>query len=271
MIPSPATQGLVKWMTYLLATLTVIACGFGLWHNDIYQDGPWANAQWLGQDAVTLVLATPLLLWSFHRMKGPSAWKWALVFAGVLFYFVYSYAFYLFAAKLTWLYLLQVPIFSLALMTLSVMLGHIFSDDHPLRGPTSRQRGLIAAYLLLIAAMVAGLWLADIAGHLWVPGHRSDTPDGSAPLIIYSLDLAVVIPLMVASAIGLLRRQGWGWRLTGLMLVKTSTLGYSLMAMALSMYLQALHPDTFLIGLWSVIGMIGTGLTIWFLALLRPA
>ena len=37
------------------------------------------------------------------------------------------------------------------------------------------------------------------------------------------------------------------------------------MAMGISMYIQKLNPDTFLIVLWCVLGIIGTILTVWFL------
>jgi hypothetical protein len=258
-------------LTYGLAGLTVVATAFGIFHNDIYQDGPWANAQWLGQDVVSLVLATPLLLWAFSRLSRPAAWRWWLVYAGVLFYFAYSYAFYLFAAQLTWLYLLHVPIFSLAVVALFLALWRVFGAEEQLVVDGPGLRVVIPVYLFLIAAMVAGLWLADIFRHLWVPGHTSDTPDGSAPLIIYSLDLALVIPLMLAAAVGYWQKRQWGIRLAGFMLVKTSTLGYSLMAMALSMYLQELSPDTFLIALWCVIGLMGTVLSIWYFRVLRRA
>lgn len=51
----------------------------------------------------------------------------------------------------------------------------------------------------------------------------------------------------------------------GIILTKTSMLGFALTAMALSMYIQDLKPDYFLIILWSVIGVVGTILTLNYL------
>jgi hypothetical protein len=113
--------------------------------------------------------------------------------------------------------------------------------------------------------MISFLWLNDIIAHLSNPEHNSDTPDGKAPLIIYSLDLAIIIPLMIVSALSLYWRSKWGYVLSGIILTKTSTLGFALMAMALSMFLKRLNPDYFLIVLWSVIGLMGTLLTILYL------
>ena len=60
--------------------------------------------------------------------------------------------------------------------------------------------------------------MTDIIQHLTDPLHQSDTPDGSAPLIIYSLDLAMAIPLMVIAAVGYAMNRQFGYKLTGVML-----------------------------------------------------
>lgn len=54
-------------LIYLMAGFTLISCAISIFNNDIYQDGDWANAQWLGQDIVTLILALPLLLVSLSK------------------------------------------------------------------------------------------------------------------------------------------------------------------------------------------------------------
>jgi hypothetical protein len=54
-------------ITYLIAGLTSVSCILSISHNNIYQDGEWANAQWLGQDIVTILIALPFLLISFIK------------------------------------------------------------------------------------------------------------------------------------------------------------------------------------------------------------
>jgi hypothetical protein len=117
--------------------------------------------------------------------------------------------------------------------------------------------------------MITVLWASDIFAHLTNPEHTSATPDGKAPLIIYSLDLAIVIPLMVASAVQLFQKNSRGLLLTGIILTKTSLLGFALMAMSLSMYVNNLNPEYFLIILWCTIGIAGTLLTWMYLRKLR--
>jgi len=249
----------------LIAVLTLVSCSISIINNGIYQDGAWANAQWLGQDMVTLLLALPFLLISLSRGVQNSNWKWTLVHSGILLYFTYTYSFYMFAAELSFLYLLQVPIFGLAVIGMVISLIEIFKHD---RVCSFKGRGLkitIIAYLLLISILIASLWIKDLVSHLADPNHLSDTPDGKAPLIIYSLDLALIIPLMLASAVLMAKNKTLGYILGGIILTKTSTLGFALMAMALSLYIQNLDPDYFLIILWSIIGVAGTILTLSYM------
>ena len=112
-------------LTYLISGLTLVSCLISISNNGIYKDGVWANAQWFGQDVVTLLVATPLLLLTQFQGIRRDLWKWNLVLGGILFYFVYTYAFYMFAAKLTFLYLFHLPIFGL-----SLAYRYHFSFDH---------------------------------------------------------------------------------------------------------------------------------------------
>jgi hypothetical protein len=248
-------------INYTLAVLTLISCLISITHNDIYRDGDWANAQWLGQDIVSLFIALPLLLVSLEKGRRSRDPRWEMLNGGILLYFTYTYSFYVFAARLSPMYLFHVPIYGLSAIGFVLSCLQLFKgvDNYDLK--KTKLRMTIILYLVLIGLMIAFLWLSDIFAHLTDPGHRSETPNGEAPLIIYSLDLALIIPLMLASAFMLFRQSKGSHALTGIILTKTSTLGFALMAMSLSMYVQDLSPDPFLIILWSVIGCIGTLLT----------
>jgi hypothetical protein len=254
----------IRWINFLISGLTFTSCIISLTNNDIYQDGDWANAQWLGQDIVTLLIALPLLLLSTIQGFKSKNKKFFLVNIGLLLYFAYTYSFYMFAAKLSVLYLFQMPIFGLSVVGFVLSLIKIFSHKSNFYLPSKGLRITIISYLSLIALMLSFIWLADIFAHLSDPTHTSDTPNGEAPLIIYSLDLGLIIPLMLLSVFKLYKQSNSGFILIGVILTKTSTLGFALMAMSLSMYLQDLNPDYFLIILWSVIGLIGTILSIFY-------
>lgn len=266
---SEASKTSLSIFTYLIAALTLVSCIISISTNSIYQDGEWANAQWLGQDIVTITLALPLLLISlFKGIRGNNP-KWALVYCGILLYFTYTYSFFMFVANLTFLYLFHLPVYGLSMIGLVVTCIALFNQNTGYSFENRRLKGGIILYLLLISLMISFLWLNDIMAHLFNPDHLSDTPDGEAPLIIYSLDLALIIPLMIASAISIHKKLRWGYILNGIILTKTSTLGFALMAMAVSMYSQNLNPDILLIVLWCIIGVIGTMLTIFYLKELK--
>ena len=252
-------------LVFLILVLVLISGLISITNNSIYQDGEWINAQWLGQDIVSVFLAVPLLFISYIQSYRVKKWWWTMVYTGVLFYFVYTYAFYLFAAELTFLYLFHLPIFGLAAICLFWGFYDLFSNRDVMISKNIWTKRTIVAYLLLISAMLIFLWMSDIFQHLTNPEHQSSTPDGSAPLIIYSLDLAIAIPLMIIAAAGYAMNRQFGYKLTGVMLTKSTTLGFALMAMSLSMYIQKLNPEVFLIVLWCILGIIGGILTVWFL------
>jgi hypothetical protein len=84
-------------------------------------------------------------------------------------YFAYAYAFFVFAAKLTFLYMFHLPIFGLASIGLGVSLLWLFgvSQNFTIQ---SRSILLVAAgYLLLISLMLTFLWASDIISHLLYP------------------------------------------------------------------------------------------------------
>lgn len=255
----------LRIISYMIIGLVLISCGISIACNDIYQDGAWANAQWLGQDVVSLFIVAPILWLAQHRAISKQSYKWMIVLGGVLFYFVYTYAFYMFAAKLTFLYLLHLPIFGLSVFGLIILLFVVLNPNLEIINQSTRSKKITAIFFWLISLMLTFLWISDILGHLTVPDYLSTTPDGEAPLIIYSLDLAIVIPLMFIAAIGLWRGLQLGLKVTGIMLVKVSTLGFALMAMSLSMMLNELSVDIELIILWCIIGLFGTLLSIIYL------
>lgn len=252
-------------ISYLIAMLTLVSCLISITNNNIYQDGDWANAQWLGQDVVTLLLALPLLLLSTNRGIKAGNWHWQILHAGILLYYFYTYSFFMFAANLTVLYVFHLPIYGLASIGLVLDCIHLFNLKVDLVFSGRKLGSAIIVYLTFISLMVTMLWFVDIYSHLTDPTHRSGTPTGEAPLIIYSLDLGLIIPLMLTAAVLLYRQAQWAFLLTGIILVKTSTLGFALMAMGLSMYVQELNPEYYLIMLWSVIGLLGSWLTVSFL------
>lgn len=255
----------IKQLIHAIIKLAIFTCIISINDNSIYQDGEWANAQLLGQDVVTLFIAVPMLYLSYIQAINKDRWKWKMILGGILFYFVYTYAFFMFATKLTFLYLFHLPIFGLSVIGLFGVLFDLFHQDFEIRAHGRLVKGWVVGFLLLISLLLGFLWLSDIASHLAIEGYRSDTPDGEPLLIVYSLDLALVIPLMILAAIGYWQDKQYGYLLTGVMLTKVATIGFALMGMGLALYFKKLSLDTMLIGLWCFLGIVGTITTIMYL------
>ena len=86
-------------MSSLLAVLLVSSVGGLLYGGDDFYDSyPASLAGLVGQDAVTLVLGIPLLLTSMRLTRRGSKGT-LLVWAEALFYFAYSYYFYVIGAS----------------------------------------------------------------------------------------------------------------------------------------------------------------------------
>ncbi len=253
---------ILKIFSYSIGVLAIISCGISVFNNEIYQDGEWVRTQFLGQDMVTLILAAPLLFLAIHKAVIKADIFWKLIFAGVVFYFVYTYAFFVFVTELTFLYFFHLAIFSLSLFSLIIVFFQLFNFEKSFYYNNKNTKRLIVSYLSLISLMLVFLWLKDLISFFTVPGFQFDTPNGEPLLMVYTLDLGIVIPLMLTGVFGFIRKKKFGYILTGVMLVKSTILGFALMAMALSMYIQDLSPDTFLIILWSVLGVAGSILTV---------
>jgi hypothetical protein len=255
----------IEIFTYIIIVLTFLSTLVGITNNDIYLDGQWINAQWLGQDLVTLVVVLPLLWWSFKKMLRHDEVKWMLVYAGIMFYFVYTYAFFVFEAHLTVLYFFHLPIFSFSIFSFLISLKYIFDSHDSLVGVNDKLRGSIAGYLLLISGMIALIWLSQIFSFLFDPTYELDFPNDEVPMIIYSLDLAIVIPLMLMSSALLYTKKRIGYLLTGIMLVKTSLLGLALLGMSISLWIQDLSTDYFLLCIWAGVVIFGGSFSIKFI------
>lgn len=256
-------------LIWTLASLALIATLTGILRNDFYQDGEWVRAQWLGQDVVTLLLGIPLMLVAARKAIVNRQLIWELVLAGTLLYFSYIYTFYVFEASFTFLYFFHLPIFSLSLLCFFMVCHHILNARKHYAYTDSFSRFTIVFYLLLISAMLTWLWLQDLISHLTIEQFLSQTPDGEPLLTIYTLDLGILIPFSVIACLLLLRNHALGLILIGIVLTKTFLLGFALMAMSLSMYLQGLDPDVFLVMLWSFVGLAGLMLSIVYLNKLR--
>lgn len=214
-----------RWLSALIIVFALPAHLTGLLVPSIYRDPAVLLPQDLGTDVVTLGVVIPLLaLTTIALWKGAARAR--LLWLGALGYLVYAYGMYALGVRWNALFLVYVALFGLALFAL--IIGLVGTDAVELRARLAGRvpARAVAAYLVLVALMVAALWLAEelraLAGGVVPPSVvQTETPTN----IVHVFDLGVVLPAMVVAAVVLLRDRPWGYVLAGVLLVKATTIG----------------------------------------------
>ena len=255
----------------LLAALLLLASGVGLGFGSrgLYEAYPASLAAMVGQDIVTLVLGLPLLLgavWLTRRGSGAGLLLWA----GVLFYFAYSYYFFL-VGGFNALFLIYVAIVATSLYALLALLFRIDADalaaEFRERAPVRRTAVFFIVTALLFVVMWGGLSLASAL--------TGATP-GAVVHLVVAIDGAVLLPLLLWSGLKLWRREAWGYVLGGLLLTKATLTGLTLAftsTLAMS-WAGAVDPfELFLATLFGVMALVGLPLLVLYLrgSSLRPS
>ncbi len=92
-------------LSTLIAVLAAFASLGGLVLNGLYRDNAFVTTTWLGNDAITLFLAVPILVAAMTFAQRGSL-RASLVWMGALDYMLYNHAFYLFGAAFNGFFLL---------------------------------------------------------------------------------------------------------------------------------------------------------------------
>lgn len=220
------------WLSALTVVLAAAASGIGLAHPSIYRDPAVLLPQDRGTDLVTLLVMTPLLALATVASRGGSP-AGRLLWLGVLGYMAYAYGMYALGVRWNELFLVYVASFGVSLYAL--ILGFLGTDAARIREAAAGRipRRATAGYLLVVAVVVAGVWLADE-----IPALLRRTPppslvDMQTPTnIVHVFDLAIVLPAIVVAAVMLLRNRAWGYVLSGVLLVKVAAIGGWVLAMS---------------------------------------
>jgi hypothetical protein len=222
--PVTGSLALPAALSALTAALLLVTSLAGLLYGQrgLYTPDPATLPAFLGQDAMTLAVALPVLLVSVGLARRGSV-RGLLVWVGALFYVAYSYLYYPLNPEFNALYLAYLAIVSASGYGLVALLLEI---DAPAvrarfaaRTPTRALGGFMAAMGLLFAAN----WVAAILGHL-----AAGTTPSRVDLTVWPLDLIVALPALFWGGVWLWRRQPWGYVVGGLLLLKMALLGPTL-------------------------------------------
>jgi hypothetical protein len=215
---------------------TVMINGHGLYYYDTVSSA----AQMQANDLVALVLGLPLLVIStWLAFRG--SLRGRLLLTGTLGFFLYTYMSMAFLTAYNALFLVYVALFSLGLFAFILSMMTIDLETLPARFSERLPRGWIAGLLFFVGGFLLLAWL----GRIIPPLLQNLTPplENTTTLVIQAMDLGLIVPLALVSAVLLLRRSAWGYLLASVALMKGITMGIAVSTMGINMSLRGV-PDS---------------------------
>lgn len=235
---------------------TVQIRGHGLYAFDTVN----SSSQEVGQDVVSLILGIPLLVAGIALTRKGSL-RGRLLLTGALGYFLYTYGAMSFLTAFNPFYLIYVALFSLSLFGFILALSGldaVYVAEH-ISGKFPRR--LIAVYFIIIAAFLSLTWLG-----LVVPPMLSGKPpaglESAITMVIQSLDLGVIVPTALITAILLLKKRPWGYTLASVVLLKILSMGAALIAMIINQVREGVTVDPIVSVVFVIISLSGMTLAI---------
>lgn len=212
-------------ISVIVTILAVVASVGGLLIPNLYCDNDFVKSAWFTNDIITLIIAVPLLSASLFFVRKGSL-RWQLVWIGMLGYMAYNFAFYLFGAAFNPFFLIYVALFSLSGTGLILGLANLdmnkIGQQFSLKTPVK----VISIYIMLIAIMLFFVEMSMISNY-FLTGSLPETIKltGHPTSIVFALDLSIVVPVSVVTAILLWKRNTWGYVMGMIMLLKGFTYG----------------------------------------------
>jgi len=257
------------WLSVLIVVLALAATLTGLLSPSIYRDPAVLLPQNLGTDVVTLCVGVPLLGFATAAMQRGSL-RARLLWLGALGYMVYAYGMYAISVRWNQLFLVYVALFGLSFF--AVIIGLVGTDAERVRAGVAGRPAVrpVAIYLIVIAVIVAALWLAEELRALLSGTVPPSVVVFESPTnIVHVFDLGLVLPALLLAAVMLLRDRPWGYVLAGMLLVKAATIGLWVVAMIWFSARRGFATPAYT-GFFVLLAAVGAGLATWFLAGLAP-
>jgi hypothetical protein len=207
-------------LSTLIAVLAALVSIGGLLLPDVYRDNAFVKTTWLGNDAVTLFLAVPLLAASLvYSARG--SLKAQLIWMGMLDYMLYNYAFYLFGTAFNAFFLIYVALTGLSIFALIFGLVNLDADKISEQFKEKTPVKWISGYFLFVAFGLGFVYLAQsiafiVTGQLPAIVTITEHPTN----VVFALDLILLVPWLVVGALWLMKRQPWGYVIAGIINVK---------------------------------------------------
>ena len=200
----------------------------------VNETASWA-AQGVGQDVANLAFAVPLLVAGAAFVRKGSE-RARSIWIGTLIYLTYSYALYSLFVHFGPLFIVYVATLGCSAYALAGALASTDCDGLSARYIDARWPRPAAVALMTVGVSCSTLWLNDIIQAL-VHGVAPSSAQqlGFAVNPVHVLDLALVLPAMIATSVLLWRRRPLGFLLAGPLLVFSAIMGVAIIAIAFVM------------------------------------
>ena len=217
-VAPPGTSLAIRLST-ALAVVNAIAGLVSVFFPDIFRDDPAYAGNARGTFVVVLLVALPAMALAM-RAAARGSLRAGLVWLACVGYLLYNAILSSFSLRFNTLFLVYVASLSLSVASLVAVLRCVDANLLARRLSPRVPARAVAAYLVVIAAAFALLWLADIVPAI-VAGTVPDSLRGTTLItnVVEVIDLAFALPLTLAAGIWLWRGQAMGVLLSGTMLV----------------------------------------------------
>lgn len=189
-------------------------------------------AEGVGWDAVTLFFAVPAMVVATVFIARGSV-RGRLAALGILGYFAYQYLMYAVFWALGPLFVAFVLLFPLSLVGIAWIWSTIDAEALAAGSGKGFPRRSLVVFGFLAAALLLAMWIPRIA-----TGLSGDLAGagllGTPTLAVQALDLGLIVPLSLATAVLVWRRRPVGHLLAALFSVKAVTMAGAIVAMLVS-------------------------------------
>ncbi len=207
-------------LSAMVIVLAIIASAGGIFLPELYRDNPFVTSVWQSTDLMTLTVATPLFIAALILSQRGSL-RAQLIWLAMLDYFLYNYAYYVFAAAFNWFFLVYVALFVASLGALIFGLANLDVQAIARRFRARTPVKWICGYMIFVAIGLSTVYLIMSLGFI-INGQLPQIIEktGHITSVVFALDLSLVVPVFGLAAFWLWKRQPWGYVLAAISIVK---------------------------------------------------
>jgi hypothetical protein len=238
--------------------------------DGIYRfNGQRVVAEGVGWDIFTLFIAVPAMLFVLPLVARGSL-RGRLFAIGLLAYFFYQYLMYALTWALGPLLLLFIPIYTLSFAAALWMATTISIADLAGQATEHFPRRGMAVLCGFMAFLLLGMWLPMI-----MAGLRGDFEQGplfgQTTMVVQVMDLGMIAPLAIFTAVALWRRWPVGILLGTIFVVKAVAMSAAITAMLISAWMVEGSPEVAFLSIFIAAAALSIWLGVRMYRSLQPA